>query len=163
MPLYVYKCEGCGHEFEDLISYAKRDDVKPCPKCKTGSKRKEVTEFGFSVKADKGATIISPKEIDKAVGADADRRWNYIEARKNKRHDGWRRGGLKEMEISSAKDKDGTFKPVGVLGDSKIRGLRKVYSDALAEHRAARQKRGEGQFEGPGAIDDSPEERKATQ
>lgn len=154
MPLYVYKCEDCGHEFEDLVTYAKRDEPHACTKCGKGSKRVEVTIFGMSVKADRNATLVSPKEIDKAVGADAEKRWNWLETRRNKRHEGWKRGGLKDLNLDQSKGKDGKFKPVGALGDSKIRGLRKEYSAALAEHRAERSSKGEGQFDGPGAIDD---------
>jgi len=147
MPLYVYKCEDCGHEFDDLVSYNKRDDVKACKVCGKSSKRVEVTTFGFSVEADRGATLTSPKEIDKAVGVDAEKRWNHIEDRRNKR---WK--GFQKMDISVPKVKDGSYRPVEVLGDQKEKGLRKQYSEALAEHRAERLKKGEGQFDGRGAI-----------
>jgi putative FmdB family regulatory protein len=36
MPLYEYKCEECGHEFEELVSFAHADEVA-CEKC--GSRR----------------------------------------------------------------------------------------------------------------------------
>src|SRR5947207_9454131 len=32
MPTYEYRCEGCGHEFEELQSF-KDDPLKVCPKC----------------------------------------------------------------------------------------------------------------------------------
>jgi len=152
MPLYVYKCEECGHEFEEIVSYDKRDGPQSCGLCGKSSKRVEVTSFGISVQADKGSTIVSPKEIDKAVGEDAEKRWGSIETRKNKRHEGWKRGGLKTFEVKAPVGADGKYRPVGSLGGSKERGLRKEYSEALAEHRNERSKRGEGQFDGPGAI-----------
>ncbi|WP_419785613.1 FmdB family zinc ribbon protein [Pseudodesulfovibrio sp.] len=37
MPIFEYKCDDCGHEFEELVF--DRDDCPPCPKCgseKTG-------------------------------------------------------------------------------------------------------------------------------
>lgn len=152
MPLYVYKCEECGHEFEEIVPYFKRDDPRDCSVCGKGSKRVEVTSFGISVKADKGATIVSPKEIDKAVGVDAEKRWNWLETRKNKRHEGWKRGGLKTFQVQGKVGEDGKFKPAGTLGDSKERVLRKEYSEALAEHRSERKRKGEAQFDAPGAI-----------
>lgn len=32
MPLYEYKCTKCGHEFEELVSFANADKVK-CEEC----------------------------------------------------------------------------------------------------------------------------------
>ena len=32
MPLYQYRCAGCGHDFEILTAIEKRDGVR-CPKC----------------------------------------------------------------------------------------------------------------------------------
>jgi putative FmdB family regulatory protein len=125
MPLYVYKCEGCGHEFEDLVSYPKRDDPKACTKCGKGSKRLEVTIFAMSAKPASGTTLVSPNEIDRAVGADAEKRWNWLETRRNKR---W--SGLKPRPIETPRGKDGSFRPVEVLGEQKDKKLRKVYSEA---------------------------------
>ncbi len=32
MPTYEYRCESCGHEFEELQSF-KEEPLKVCPKC----------------------------------------------------------------------------------------------------------------------------------
>ena len=32
MPLYEYKCEDCGHEFEEIVSFSNADNVA-CEKC----------------------------------------------------------------------------------------------------------------------------------
>ncbi len=32
MPLYEYKCKKCGHEFDELVSFANADTVK-CEQC----------------------------------------------------------------------------------------------------------------------------------
>ena len=36
MPIYEYKCQGCGREWESMSSVGDRDTpmMKPCPKCK---------------------------------------------------------------------------------------------------------------------------------
>ncbi|MHB1158049.1 MAG: FmdB family zinc ribbon protein [Phycisphaerales bacterium] len=31
MPIYAFKCDKCGHEFEELVS--RMDGSAPCPKC----------------------------------------------------------------------------------------------------------------------------------
>ena len=149
MPLYVYKCEECGHEFEDLIPYFKKNEPHPCTVCGKGSKRREVTTFGFSVKGNKGDTLVTDKEIDRAVGADAEKKWEWIKTRQGKR---WK--GFEQKTLETPKGKDGEFRPVTLLGDQKEKTLRKEFSEALTEHRASRKKKGEGQFDGPGAISD---------
>ena len=36
MPIYEYRCGGCGHEFTLVLSIAEHDKAKkPCPKCKS--------------------------------------------------------------------------------------------------------------------------------
>jgi putative FmdB family regulatory protein len=32
MPTYDYRCDGCGHEFEEMQSFS-ADPLKTCPKC----------------------------------------------------------------------------------------------------------------------------------
>ncbi len=35
MPIYVFRCEKCSHEFEKTMTVAVRDRARPvCPKCK---------------------------------------------------------------------------------------------------------------------------------
>ena len=36
MPLYEYKCEECGYEFEEMLHFSERDDPinEPCQSCK---------------------------------------------------------------------------------------------------------------------------------
>jgi len=150
MPLYVYLCESCKHEFEEIVSYPKRDDETLCPRCKGVSERVVATTFGIATKTDKGATLVSPKEIDKAVGEDANRRWEYLEGRKIKR-----RAGRVSEPVNVPKGKDGALRPMAALGDAKTKGIRREFSEGLSEHRADRKRKGLGQFDGPGAIEES--------
>jgi putative FmdB family regulatory protein len=39
MPLYEYKCESCGEEFEQIRSSSDKDEVK-CPKCDSPAEKK---------------------------------------------------------------------------------------------------------------------------
>jgi putative FmdB family regulatory protein len=46
MPLFEYRCESCGHQFEQLS----RAEVAPsCPKCGGGRLEKQLSTFAVSV------------------------------------------------------------------------------------------------------------------
>jgi len=38
MPLYEYKCEQCGEEFEEVKSFREKDNAE-CPKCSAQAKK----------------------------------------------------------------------------------------------------------------------------
>lgn len=44
MPLFEYKCEECGSEFEKLISSSKRDEVG-CNKCDNPKASRQLSTF----------------------------------------------------------------------------------------------------------------------
>jgi len=46
MPIYEYKCEDCGKEFEKLVSSQSTEVV--CEKCGSGNVRKLLSLFGMS-------------------------------------------------------------------------------------------------------------------
>ena len=54
MPLYEYECEKCGHQFEELVSFAEADKVA-CEQC--GSKRTQRMASEFS---SQGGSDIDP-------------------------------------------------------------------------------------------------------
>jgi putative FmdB family regulatory protein len=155
MPIYTYKCEACNFIFEELVSYDKKDDVN-CNLCKGKAHRGAAETFGINTTLNpKTDTIYSPKEIDKVVGAESEKKWagyderwrQRYEARQQKR---WK--GMTPTPVNIPKDPDGKYTPIMHLGNSKDRELRREYSTALQEHRAERKKRGEDQFDAPGAI-----------
>jgi len=53
MPLYEYRCQECGHEFEELVPFSAADDVA-CEKC--GSKRTERLVSGFACASGGGSS-----------------------------------------------------------------------------------------------------------
>jgi putative FmdB family regulatory protein len=156
MPLYTYKCDVCGHEFDEIMKMDDRDVAPPCKLCKKESHRKIAVPFSHTTKVMAGKdTIHTPKEIDQVVGRDAEKKWTAYderwrgkyEARQKKR---W--GGQEPQAVNIPKNPDGTYTPVAHLGDKKQRGLRGEFSTALKEHRAEREKKGIPQFDAPGAI-----------
>lgn len=115
-------------------------------------------------------TIVSPKEIDKVVGADSKKKWEDIEKRKaskEKQQFGFeeeyhanykarqdkRRNGREPQEIEIPKDADGKYTPLKHLGDEKEKDLRNEYSEALIEHREKREEQGLNQFDSSGDIE----------
>lgn len=158
MPLYEFKCKSCGHEFEEILSYSDRDSDVECKLCGSESERKPASSFGIHNTLDpKKDTISSNKEIDKVIGAAAERKWegyderwrNRYEQRQQKR---W--NGKKPKQVDIPKDSDGKYSPVMHLGNKKQKALRKEYSEALQEHRVERKKKGLEQFDSKGAIVD---------
>jgi putative FmdB family regulatory protein len=156
MPLYEFKCVGCGHEFEELVPYKDRDAEQSCKRCGTVSERKVASLFGVHSDLNpKTDTIVTRKEIDKVVGKVSEKRWegyderwkSRYEARQQKR---WK--GKTPEQVNIPKDQDGKYSPIMHLGDNKERTLRKEYSEALQEHRSDRVKKGIPQFESSGAI-----------
>jgi putative FmdB family regulatory protein len=46
MPIFEYRCEKCGNEFELIVF---RDELVECPACGDKSPTKKMSTFGFSV------------------------------------------------------------------------------------------------------------------
>ncbi|MBD3366938.1 MAG: zinc ribbon domain-containing protein [Candidatus Eisenbacteria bacterium] len=46
MPIFEYRCETCGEEFEEILSSENRDRPQTCPKC--GSKRSKRLMSAFA-------------------------------------------------------------------------------------------------------------------
>jgi putative FmdB family regulatory protein len=159
MPLYEFKCTGCGHEFEELVSYKDRDAEQYCKRCGTNSERKVASLFGVHSDLNpRTDTIVTRKEIDKVVGKVSEKRWEGYDERWRGRYESrqqkrWK--GKTPEQINIPKDVDGKYSPIMHLGDNKERTLRKEYSEALQEHRSDRVKKGISQFESSGAITES--------
>lgn len=49
MPIYDYRCEACGHEFDDLRGF-NDPDPEACPKCGEDAVRKLITGGNFQLK-----------------------------------------------------------------------------------------------------------------
>jgi len=156
MPMYTYKCESCGFVFEDLVSFEKRDTDVTCSLCKGKAIRGAAEVFGMHTTLNpRTDTIYSPKEIDKVVGAESEKKWAGYDERWKKRYEERQKkrwNGAEPAPVNIPRDSDGKYSPVMHLGNNEVKSLRKEFSSALQEHRAERVKKGEAQFEAPGAI-----------
>ena len=81
MPLYSYSCKSCNTKYEKIVTFSEPE--APCPICNTvNSKNPDVVHpANFSMS---GPTRISP-EVDKKIGASAEKRWLEYEEFKSKK------------------------------------------------------------------------------
>ncbi len=82
MPIFEYKCDDCGHEFEELVF--DREECPPCPKCasektaklmsavraKVGGFRPDTGDSGASADADSGSSFSSSSPCSGCSGGD---------------------------------------------------------------------------------------------
>ena len=59
MPLYEYKCQDCGAEFEALVSFSARDDVA-CEQCGSVNVERLVSDFASSSESGGGYPACAP-------------------------------------------------------------------------------------------------------
>ncbi len=73
MPIYAFKCENCGHSFEESLTMAKNDVPlkNPCPECK---KKKVIRDYGSE---GVGMALDATMSPNKATGG----AWNELMAK----------------------------------------------------------------------------------
>lgn len=49
MPIFEYRCDTCGHEFEELESVADRDKPRKCPECGKKGVERVISVFAAKV------------------------------------------------------------------------------------------------------------------
>jgi len=49
MPLYEYRCENCGQEFEKMLRFDQSDDLPVCPICQSPDTQKRISVFSSKV------------------------------------------------------------------------------------------------------------------
>jgi putative FmdB family regulatory protein len=58
MPLYEYRCNECGEEFEKMLRFSEADRLPACPKCasqQTQKRLSKVVSFGAPVSSSTGS------------------------------------------------------------------------------------------------------------
>lgn len=56
MPIYEYRCEGCGERFEKLARMSTEDKEIQCPSCGERRSRKQLSTFATGGSASAGAS-----------------------------------------------------------------------------------------------------------
>lgn len=59
MPIYEYKCDVCGHEFEELVFVSSAENP-PCPECKSKDTQKQLSSFSSGASFDDPVPSMSP-------------------------------------------------------------------------------------------------------
>jgi putative FmdB family regulatory protein len=54
MPIYTYKCQKCGAQFDFLMGVGKGDDKPQCPQCKAKDVEKVFAPFGVRTGSSSG-------------------------------------------------------------------------------------------------------------
>jgi len=86
MPFYDYKCDACGHIFEEMLKIKdhKKPEKKPCPNCKEKKVKQIIltvpgvaidTEFRVTNKAKGGFRDVMQRAIGGMKGTKAERFW----------------------------------------------------------------------------------------
>lgn len=54
MPVFEYKCAGCGEKYEVLVKSAEKEGEVSCPRCNSKDNRKLFSAFSAKVSASPG-------------------------------------------------------------------------------------------------------------
>lgn len=101
MPLYEFECPVCEHVFE-TIRTSSQSKKAPCPECGALAKR-ILSAFGIG-------TQNQHQNIDRAVGADAEKRWDFIHKKQERKEKLIKEGKLKRPEkVFVSKKRDDSF------------------------------------------------------
>lgn len=107
MPLYEYRCESCGHEFEELQKFSDKP-IKKCPECRALKVKRLVSKTSFQLKGEG---------------------WYVTDyARKGKEGDSGSNGKSKKTEGSKSSEKS-EAKPKGGKGKSSDKASARTASE----------------------------------
>ena len=56
MPLYEYRCQNCGHEFEKMVRFSEASQSPVCPNCTSEQTNKKISIFASYGASTAGAT-----------------------------------------------------------------------------------------------------------
>ena len=111
MPFYEFKCQKCSLRFEKSLSIKDDHSKVVCLSCSGATQKLPPKNVGTSMKE----PTHMAKDIDKAVGADSEKRWMEYEDRKNIKEKVRKEFGTQRL----SKDPDGNYTPVAVTVDGK--------------------------------------------
>jgi len=112
MPNYTFKCEKCSTRFERSLKLEQADKGALCPSCgnKTANK---LPPSGVGFKMAESKKI--PKDIDLAVGKDAEKKWEEYDEKKRIKDKIRKETGSERLSV----DFDGNYQPFSMSVDGK--------------------------------------------
>ena len=112
MPNYTFKCEKCSTRFERSLKLEQADKGTLCPSCgnKTANK---LPPSGVGFKMAESKKI--PKDIDLAVGKDAEKKWEEYDEKKRIKDKIRKETGSERLSV----DFDGNYQPFSMSVDGK--------------------------------------------
>jgi len=110
MPTYSFKCNKCYLKFDRSLKISESHSL-PCPDC--GSSVAKLPAKGVGMKM--GAVTSIPKDIDLAVGRDADKKWMEYEDKKSVKDKIRKDSGSERLSV----DPDGNYVPFSMTSNGK--------------------------------------------
>jgi len=110
MPTYSFKCTKCHLKFDRSLKISE-DHSLPCPDC--GDAVAKLPSKGVGMKMSAPTSI--PKEIDLAVGRDAEEKWMAYEEKKSIKDKIRKESGSERLSV----DLDGNYQPFSMTADGK--------------------------------------------
>ena len=108
--------------------------------CRLSAKRDNATRFSVNSQQDSRVhTPHSEKEIDKAVGKDADEKWNIHEQRVRERRE---KAGYKIIDLGV--QEGGKFDPQVLMGNAEKKELARQNSEAFKRHQQEKKEASKG-------------------
>lgn len=154
MPSYDFKCPACGLIFDAFVRDHTTDAV-PCIDCKGPAKRSPVAavNFVFGEGKEVGNTGVDSLDtsLDKAVGRDAQRRWEFVKDRQSQKRRIQRdcaEGNTGDGGATPLKRNPdtGEYAPMRAHEVSRFTRLHKEYDKMFQEHRQERERKGIPKF-----------------
>lgn len=111
MPIYEFICEKCYLKFEKIYSKISDNKKEKCPNCDSDSEKViSLVNHRFA----ESKTI--PKDIDKKVGMDAEKRWLEYEEKNKLKNNIRKNAGTEKL----SKDPDGNYTPFTMQKGDKV-------------------------------------------
>lgn len=112
MPNYSFKCSKCELRFEKSLKLEMAESKIKCPSCNSMETSK-LPSKGIGFKFAEPKKI--PKDIDKLVGQDAEKRWLEYEEKNKLKEKIRKESGTEKLSI----DLDGNYQPFSMNVDGK--------------------------------------------
>lgn len=149
MPTYDFKCSDCGLVFDKFVR--DRDTSSfTCLDCGSEASRSEVSPINFvfgngKVVGNTGVDSLD-SSIDKAVGRDAEKRWEAVKDRSSRKRSIQRDNGGEGKVPLFKNSNTGEYEPMKSENVSRFQKLHGEYASIYEDHKKKREKNGVSKF-----------------